>query len=364
MCKRFTDTGIWDQSWFLELSPESKNIWQFLEKSCDSGGIWKIDIPEIRRKIGYKEINLSTFLEEVNRDYDKLTGEMVKRNRVMLITNKTKLWLTGFISFQYEKGTSGVNVSIPAIKGALNKLKEENIFEYAVENGFVRIKRTCQVININEEGSNNINKEDSSSDLNSDLNINSKGCRPSARDKDKDKDKEQEVLDFKDLNTEEGDKGNIHREVAEGAGLDLGGTNMNLSRGAKAEVVRASGIGGRIPDRVELLFVRIWGKPFKNPEEYRFAGELVERYGFEEVEFAFRESVKYNKMTLAYIAAICRKKKEKAEKEEIKENEKRKLRENILKAEEQKKSGKCLTLLKDLYGEGVENKLMKGMEEK
>ena len=139
MSKRFTDTNIWDQTWFLELSPESKNIWQFLEKSCDCAGIWKIDIPEMRRKIGYKNINLSTFLEEVNRDYNKLTGEPVKRNRVMLIANSTKLWLTGFISFQYEKGTNGVNDAIPAIKGALNRLRDKNIYEYAIKEGFVRI---------------------------------------------------------------------------------------------------------------------------------------------------------------------------------------------------------------------------------
>ena len=140
MSKRFTDTNIWDQSWFLELSPEGKNIWQFLEKSTDCGGIWKIDIPEMRRKIGCKNINLKHFLEEVNRDYNKLTGEPVKRNRVMLIANDTKLWLTGFISFQYEKGTSGVNAGIPAIKGALNRLRDENIYDYAIKEGFVRIK--------------------------------------------------------------------------------------------------------------------------------------------------------------------------------------------------------------------------------
>ena len=127
MSKRFTDTNIWEQSWFLELSPEGKNIWQFLEKSTDCGGIWKIDIPEMRRKIGCKNIILMNFLEEVNRDYNKLTGEAVKRNRIMLIANDTKLWLTGFISFQYEKGTSGVNAGIPAIKGALNRLRDEGI---------------------------------------------------------------------------------------------------------------------------------------------------------------------------------------------------------------------------------------------
>jgi|ERR1035437_1128746 DNA gyrase/topoisomerase IV subunit B len=44
--------------------------------------------------------------------------------RFMLIRNNSKLWLTGFISFQYEKGKNGINPNIPAIIGVLNRLKE------------------------------------------------------------------------------------------------------------------------------------------------------------------------------------------------------------------------------------------------
>src|ERR1035437_6031217 len=208
MSKRFTDTNIWDQSWFLELSPEGKNIWQFLEKSSDCAGIWKIDIPEMKRKIGCKNINLTHFLEEVNRDYNKLTGEPVKRNRVMLIASDTKLWLTGFICFQYEKGTSGVNAGIPAIKGALNRLRDEDIYDFAIKEGFVRIKGECESKTLNNEKS----EEAISSDLIDSSDINSKGCRGSARDKDKDKDQDQEVLNFQDLNTEGKAEGNVHRE--------------------------------------------------------------------------------------------------------------------------------------------------------
>ena len=49
--------------------------------------------------------------------------------------------------------------------------------------------------------------------------------------------------------------------------------------------------------------------------------------------------------------AICRKKKEKAEMAEYKDREKKKLHENMLLAEEQRKSGQCLSLVKDVYGE-------------
>jgi hypothetical protein len=316
MSKRFTDTNIWDQTWFLELSPEGKNIWQFLEKSSDCAGIWKIDIPEMRRKIGYKDINLANFLEEVNRDYNRLTGEPEARKRIIQIANNTKLWLTGFISFQYEKGTSGVNAGIPAIKGALNRLRDENIYEYALKEGFVRVKGESGNANKNENlPINNINDINSFDHISDSENY-SKGCRGSARDKDKDKDQDQEEFVFKDLNKEAGEEGNVKGE----------------------------------PDSAQLLFVNIWSKPNKLPEEKRLLNEYIIKYGLEAVEFAFREGVKYNKMSLAYVDAICRKKKEKAELAEYKDREKKKLHENMLRAEEQRKSGQCLTLMKDVYG--------------
>jgi hypothetical protein len=36
--------------------------------------IWEIDIPQLKRKIGNQEINLASFITEVNKDYDKLSG--------------------------------------------------------------------------------------------------------------------------------------------------------------------------------------------------------------------------------------------------------------------------------------------------
>src|ERR1035438_2026510 len=140
MSKRFMDTDLWNQSWYIELSAESKNIWAYLERMCDCAGILKIEIPEMKRKIGCTEISISTFLKEVNRDFDIDTGKTIERNRVMYIPNKSKIWITGFISFQYEKGTSGVNAAIPAIKGALNRLRDEGIYDYAIMEGFLRIK--------------------------------------------------------------------------------------------------------------------------------------------------------------------------------------------------------------------------------
>ena len=98
MSKRFCGTTLWDSSWFLDLSPEYKNIWQYFERNCNCAGIWEIDIPQLKRKIGYPQNNLSSFIHEVNKGYDK--RDSITVSRIKLICNDTKLWLTDFISFQ------------------------------------------------------------------------------------------------------------------------------------------------------------------------------------------------------------------------------------------------------------------------
>ena len=339
MPKRFTDTNTWHHTWFLELSPESKIIWTYLKDNCDCAGIWKIDLPAMKREIGFKSISLGTFLSEVNRDYDTKTGDQLTRNRVMIISNENKLWMTGFITFQYEKGTNGVNANIPAIKGVLNRLREEKIYEYAVENGFLRIagednsnkkedegkteKRTIGTIGIERIGENSndagiSDKEKVSSlVLINDINNNPRGCRPFIGDKDKDTDLDQEVLIFKDVNKEVEEESNVNGES------DKGG----------------------------LLLERTWSKWKILPEERRLVNEYISKYGFDAVDFAFREGVKYNKMNLAYVDAICRKRKEKTDQAEYRKRDKMKLRESILKSEEQKRNGQYLKLIRDVYDE-------------
>lgn len=65
-------------------------------------------------------------------------------------------------------------------------------------------------------------------------------------------------------------------------------------------------------------------------------------------------------MNLAYVDAICRKRKEKTDMVEYRNRDKKKLHESILLAEEQRKSGKCLTLVRDCYGEDGVRKAVGG----
>ena len=65
-------------------------------------------------------------------------------------------------------------------------------------------------------------------------------------------------------------------------------------------------------------------------------------------------------MSLAYVDAICRKRKEKTDLAEYRNRDKMKLRVSIMQAEEQKRNDQCLTLMRDVYGETELRKVVGG----
>ena len=89
MAKRFTDTGIWDEDWFYELSLEYKLFFFYLKDSCDHAGIWK---PKTRAFMSATdvEISLEKALEYLN------TG----KKRVRVLPNG-KWFIEDFFAFQY-----------------------------------------------------------------------------------------------------------------------------------------------------------------------------------------------------------------------------------------------------------------------
>lgn len=44
MAKRFTDTNIWAEDWFLEMPNEYKLFWYFVLCNCDHSGIFKVNL--------------------------------------------------------------------------------------------------------------------------------------------------------------------------------------------------------------------------------------------------------------------------------------------------------------------------------
>jgi hypothetical protein len=109
-----------------------------------------------------------------------------------------------------------------------------------------------------------------------------------------------------------------------------------------------------INDQSIMLFDRIWDQPNKNPEEYRLVSEYLTVYGFKEVEFAFREAIKYNSRKLAYVEAICKKRKEKLAIEKSKEEARQKKLEQDKLLPSQREAWSKLNLVEMTFGKNPE----------
>ena len=89
MAKRFTDTEIWKEDWFLEMPYEYMFLWNYLKDTCDHAGIWKPNKKFVEFITG-KKINYEIALSSINSD----------KERILVLPNKKWLILDFFV-FQY-----------------------------------------------------------------------------------------------------------------------------------------------------------------------------------------------------------------------------------------------------------------------
>lgn len=149
MPKRFTDTEIWkSQRWFRKLSPTNKLIFFYIKDQCNHAGIWKIDCSDLIDDLGLDKFILDDFINEMNLDFDKITGSKSHKERVKLIKNNN-LWITGFIQFQYESKDKLVSES-SCVKTALMILKGLEIYDEALNKGYITLKNSSITINEND----------------------------------------------------------------------------------------------------------------------------------------------------------------------------------------------------------------------
>jgi len=87
LAKRFTDTAKWDKPWFRELGSQGRDIWFWLYDHCEACGVWEIDLKRMSFELGF-EVTIQRVLEIMK------GAEMIGDN---------KLWLPGFIAFQYGR---------------------------------------------------------------------------------------------------------------------------------------------------------------------------------------------------------------------------------------------------------------------
>ena len=112
MAKRFTDTDMWDQDWYIELPNKYKLLWNYIKDKCDNVGIWRPN-KSILQKILGEPLNLPEFLSFINTDKERIR-EMPSG----------RWWLKDFFIFQYGNKFSP---SSPVHKGALKSLLQNGI---------------------------------------------------------------------------------------------------------------------------------------------------------------------------------------------------------------------------------------------
>lgn len=144
MAKRFSDTEIWKkQRWFRKLKPNHKLAFFYIKDQCDHAGIWNIDCSDLIEDLGIEKFDLSEFVNECNIEYNKENGQIEKRIRVKILTNG-RLWITGFMQFQYENKEGLVNPSAAPVKTALQILMKNSVLKESLNNSYITLTEPLQ----------------------------------------------------------------------------------------------------------------------------------------------------------------------------------------------------------------------------
>jgi hypothetical protein len=110
MAKRFTETEIWEEDWYLAMPKDYKLFWFYMLSMCDHAGFYKVNL---RSFCALNEVKVSsaTALEYFNSGKDRLR-----------ILNENFWFIEDFIVFQY--GTT-FNINNPLHRG-IKKLLDKN----------------------------------------------------------------------------------------------------------------------------------------------------------------------------------------------------------------------------------------------
>ena len=109
MAKRFFDTGMFDDTWFCDLSPNSKLFFIYLMTKCDQAGIVEIN-PRLAE--------FSTGIKGLAKGIDTVTEEF--GNRLVRLRGNYFI-LSNFVKFQYPKG---LNINVKPQKAVIDRLAE------------------------------------------------------------------------------------------------------------------------------------------------------------------------------------------------------------------------------------------------
>ena len=145
MAKRFTDTEIWQEDWFLELTNEERLFWFYLKDQCNHAGIWRVNRKRFEFISG-KKMNLSFFLEKAN----------AEKQRIQVFGDKW--YILSFIKFQYGPIMNPENRVHKSILKELNDCNidssqfDPNLTPIRPQNGVKHTPKDKDIKEIGKEG--------------------------------------------------------------------------------------------------------------------------------------------------------------------------------------------------------------------
>ena len=104
MAKRFHDTEIWKEDWFLSLPLNYREFWFYILDSCDHAGIWKPNFLVANSLYGFK-VDLKKALKLYN----------LGKERVLILKNG-RWFIRQFIPFQYGNLSFSCSAHIGVLK--------------------------------------------------------------------------------------------------------------------------------------------------------------------------------------------------------------------------------------------------------
>ena len=112
MAKRFTDTELWDDDWFIGLPLQYKMFWFYIKDDCDHAGIWK------PKKYKFQLLtDLSINIE------DALIAFNEGKERIKVL-NEGRWYIVDFFHFQYG---DCINISSKVHESAVKTYLKEGL---------------------------------------------------------------------------------------------------------------------------------------------------------------------------------------------------------------------------------------------
>jgi hypothetical protein len=124
MAKRFTDTEIWSEDWFLDMPNEYKLFWFYMLANCDHAGIYKVNLRSFRGLID-PNLNPSEALKHFNNGKERIK-----------ILNDATWYIEDFIVYQY--GTT-LNLNNRLHESISNILKKQDLKLTSIR-GLIEVK--------------------------------------------------------------------------------------------------------------------------------------------------------------------------------------------------------------------------------